>query len=400
MKLPRRSKEGSEETPEAREQRRRERAAKAEQAAARAERRAAKAEAKAERRDKAKAAMRKRGEGSGEPAPGAGKGGGGTRAAAAASSGKRASGEGAEHARGGAAKRARGAAGKRAHGAATDLRKLGSGASTVLTEVLKVGREMLVIPAQLWIAAAEVVGSVVLAGWRRGLRPGLVAVLAASRAALRFGERHVTPGRAVTAVALAALAALAISQWLDYRAVSVGTDAYSGDIQVVAPAPEIETAVTGDAHGWVMVPLAAVGLAAVGFGLIRRPRAAHLLIVVGVAAIAISLIVDAPKGLDEGEAAIAYEGAKASLLEGFWLQIVAGGVLIACGLMLPAYLRPARASVSRSDAAVQRLIDAATATVKRGAAKGLEQGRKLPRRLPRKRPRINRGKRKVQGART
>ena len=55
--------------------------------------------------------------------------------------------------------------------------------------------------------------------------------------------------------------------------------------------------------------------------------------------------VDAPKGLDEGEAALAYEGASASLLEGFWLQIATGAVLIACGVMLPLYLRPARATV-------------------------------------------------------
>ena len=54
-------------------------------------------------------------------------------------------------------------------------------------------------------------------------------------------------------------------------------------------------------------------------------------------------LVDAPKGLDEGEAALAYEGAEASLLGGFWVQIVAGAVLIACGLLLPLYLRPARA---------------------------------------------------------
>lgn len=369
MKLPWRSKRETDETPEAREQRRRERAAKAEQATARTERRAAKVREK---------------DGGDRVKPGAAKRGSRRRPRGFA----RRPGLG------------DGAAGERVRGAAGDLRKLGSGAGTLLTEVLKLGREMLVIPAQLWIAAAEVVGSVVLASWRRGLRPALVALLAAGRGALRFAERHVTPARAVTAVALVALVALAASQWLDYRAVSVGNDAYTSDIQVVAPAPEIETAIAGDAHGWAMLPIAAIGLGVLAFGLIRRPRAAHLLILVGIAAIAISLIVDAPKGLDEGDAAIAYQGAKASLLEGFWLQIAAGAVLVACGLLLPAYLRPARTTVSRSDAAVQRLIDAMTATAKRWAEKGLERGRKLPRRLPTRRPRLNRDKRKVQGART
>lgn len=386
MKLPWRSKREIDETPETREQRRRERAAKAEQAAARAERRAAKVREKAERRDKAKAAMRS---GRGRKPPEAPEREGGDRVKRAA-------------AKPGSRRRPRGFARRPGlgDGVAGDLRKLGSGAGALLTEVLKLGREMLVIPAQLWIAAAEAVGSVVLAGWRRGLRPTLVALLAAGRAALRFAERHVTPARAVTAVALVALGALAASQWLDYRAVSVGNDAYTSDIQVVAPAPEIETAVAGDAHGWAMLPIAAIGLGVLAFGLFRRPRAAHLLILVGIAAIAISLIVDAPKGLDEGDAAIAYQGSKASLLEGFWLQIAAGAVLVACGLLLPAYLRPARTTVSRSDAAVQRLVDAITATAKRWAEKGLERGRKLPRRLPSRRPRLNRDKRKVQGART
>ena len=62
--------------------------------------------------------------------------------------------------------------------------------------------------------------------------------------------------------------------------------------------------------------------------------------------IAISLAVDAPKGLDEGQTAIAYEGASASLLEGFWMQIATGAVLIACGLLLPLYLRPAPAGAA------------------------------------------------------
>ena len=88
-----------------------------------------------------------------------------------------------------------------------------------------------------------------------------------------------------------------------------------------------------------MLPLAVGGLVVLGLALAGRPRAGRLLIAVGVAAIAISVAVDAPKGLDEGEAAIAYEGAEARLLEGFWIQIAAGAVLIACGLLLPRYLR-------------------------------------------------------------
>ena len=79
-----------------------------------------------------------------------------------------------------------------------------------------------------------------------------------------------------------------------------------------------------------------------------RRRAAFALVPVGIAAVAISLAVDAPKGLDEGAAAIAYEGATATLLKGFWMQIATGTVLIACGLMLPLLPAPG-AGRSRAD---------------------------------------------------
>ena len=185
-----------------------------------------------------------------------------------------------------------------------------------------------------------------MAARARGLAAGSPARAAADRplpaARLRFGERHVTPARAVAAVALVAIGALAASQWLDYRAVSVGNDAYSGTVGIVAPPPEVSSDIADHAHGWVMLPLGAlIAFVALVLALTGRRRRAFALVPVGIAAIAISLAVDAPKGLDEGAAAIAYEGATATLLKGFWMQIATGTVLIACGLMLPLYLRPA-----------------------------------------------------------
>ena len=44
--------------------------------------------------------------------------------------------------------------------------------------------------------------------------------------------------------------------------------------------------------------------------------------------IAISLLVDAPEGLREGLAATLYEGAKATLLGGFWVQLASGVTLV------------------------------------------------------------------------
>jgi hypothetical protein len=234
------------------------------------------------------------------------------------------------------------------------LSKLVRAFVAILTEAYKLVREMLVIPAQLWLAVAEVAGRVVLRGWRL-VRPVIVAALRLVVAAERFAQRQLTPKRAAALVAIAALGALVASQWVDYRAISVGNAAYSGGIETVAPAPDVASEHAGDAHSWVMVPLAVGGLLAVAAAFAGRRRAAWLLVGVGAAAIAISLLVDMPKGLDEGSAAVAYEGAKASLLEGFWLQIACGAALIACGLLLGAYARPATATARTSPAPRRRL---------------------------------------------
>jgi hypothetical protein len=206
----------------------------------------------------------------------------------------------------------------------------------VLTELYKLVREMLVISVSLWMMIAEVAGAAVLAAWRF-VRPILVAALRLLGRAERAAERWLTPRRAVAAVCLAALVVLAVSQWSDYREISVGNSAYTGGVQDVAPAPDVATDRAGDAHAWVMIPIAVVGLW----------HAGRLLAGLGVAVIAISLLIDMPKGLDEGSAAVAYKGAKASLLEGFWLQIACGAAMICCGLLLSRFCRPATAGAEQ-----------------------------------------------------
>jgi len=221
--------------------------------------------------------------------------------------------------------------------------KLVKGLVAVLTELYKLAREMLVIPLAIWMAIAEAAGAVVLAAWRL-VRPILVAGLRLLGRIERMAERWLTPRRAVIAVSVAVLAVLVASQWSDYREISVGNSAYSG-VQDVAPAPDVATDRTGDAHAWAMVPIAVLGLVAVGAAAAGRWRAGRLLAGLGVAVIAIALLVDLPKGLDEGSAAVAYEGAKASLLEGFWLELACGAAMICCGLLLSRYTKPDAAGV-------------------------------------------------------
>ena len=218
------------------------------------------------------------------------------------------------------------------------LRGLGSRLGSGLTELLQLAREMVVIPAQLWLGLAETAGFAVLAVWERALLPATLAVLMAARAAYRAAQSRIKPVHGVAVVTAVAIVALAASQWTDYRGVVVGSDAYSPSFEVVAPAPEVAREQTGEAHAWVMVPLAAAAAAVFVLALRGRRRLARLLVPIGLAVIVIALVVDRPTGLDEGSAAINYEGAEARLLEGFWLQIAAGAVLIACGLLLPRYI--------------------------------------------------------------
>jgi hypothetical protein len=278
------------------------------------------------------------------------------------------------------------------------LRKVAGSGVALVVEVLKLGREMLVIPLQVWLAIAEVVGGAVLAVWLRAVLPALRLILRALAALVRFGERHVTPARAITVVALVAVGALVAAQWRDYSAISVGTDAYAGDVGAVAPPPEISSAPTHDAHGWVMLILAALTVLALIGAFTRRRRLSVWLIPIGVAVLAISIGIDAPKGLDEGEAALAYESANASLLSGFWLEIAAGAVLVACGLMLPRALRPASATSNAPAELGPSLIDRLVAGT-RGAVERRRARPKRAKRLPRKlrRPAT---KGKVQGAGT
>jgi hypothetical protein len=209
-----------------------------------------------------------------------------------------------------------------------------------LVEVLRIAREMLAIPAELWLAAAELAGRVVLAAWNL-IRPVLVAAIGLGAAAVRAGQRQLTPARAVALVAFGALAALAASQWVDYRGVSVGTEGYAGSTGAVAPPPDVAREPAGDAHAWAMLPLAAAGAVLLAVSLTGRRLAARLLVPLGLAVITISLAIDVPTGLDEGGAAISYQDAEARLLEGFWAQLWSGATILACGLLLPRMLRAA-----------------------------------------------------------
>lgn len=209
-----------------------------------------------------------------------------------------------------------------------------------LAEIAAIGREMLRIPAAFALEVAERLGLVVLAAWRR-LVPLLQAGLALARRGLAVAEREVTPVRAVAAVGLVACGLLAATQFLDYRDVQAGVPAYEG-VEDVAPAPVVagteETA--GSAHVYVLLAVALAAGVLIVMSLRGRPGLGRYLLVLGLAAVAVAVFIDAPQGLDEGAVATQFEGARAHLLGPFWVQVFAGAVIAACGPLLALGRRP------------------------------------------------------------
>lgn len=168
---------------------------------------------------------------------------------------------------------------------------------------------------------------------------GLLASLAGAAArgfgrALVLLDRTLTPRRAILLAGLLAGLSLAASQFMDFRATEIGQPGYSG-IEDVTNAPRVDVNTPLHAH-WAAV-LAAVGLALIGlagFARTGRRRFALLAAFAGCATVAVTLGIDLPAGLNTGDAELSYSGVSAVLLTGFWLQLAAGAVLAASGMLL------------------------------------------------------------------
>jgi hypothetical protein len=169
-------------------------------------------------------------------------------------------------------------------------------------------------------------------------------------APLRILARAITPARGLTVVAIAAAIALGGSQFADYRAVEVGAPEYSS-VGPEAEAPQIDPRSPRSAHGDWVIGIALASSLVIAVAVTRNWRLARLLIFLGVAVVAISLAIDAPRGLREGTAGITYQGASAILLGGFWAQLFAGVTLVVVGPLLAVQLqadRDARQAPGRS----------------------------------------------------
>ena len=160
---------------------------------------------------------------------------------------------------------------------------------------------------------------------------------------VRVAAIAVTPTRALAALVAGAAVLLLLSQFADYRSVSVGADDYT-DVATVAPAPVKERGEPHDAHSWVMLPVAIGCLAVLAVALRRRRwKLLRAIAVAGLGVIAVSLLVDRPAGLDRGGLDLAYDGVQATLLGGFYAQLFSGLLLVVSSLLLARELKLAPA---------------------------------------------------------
>jgi hypothetical protein len=202
----------------------------------------------------------------------------------------------------------------------------------------------------------------------RALRgAGRLAVRAATRA-----SGVVTPRRAAALVIVAAAGALVASQFLDYRGVEVGGQAYA-ELPAVAQPPAVAVRTAGQAHSYLLIPLAVVA-AAVGVLAAReraRARLGLLVAALGLVALAVILLVDLPAGLDAGAQSSRFAGASAVLDDGFYAELAAAGGLAIAGVLY--YARPCRIRINSSGRAASarrrrpRRPDSSPARVARSA---------------------------------
>jgi hypothetical protein len=157
----------------------------------------------------------------------------------------------------------------------------------------------------------------------------------------RFLSIRVRPASTVAFVAAAAAVALGVSQFSDYSGVEVSASLYAGEVGTTAPVPLTDLERAGDAHLWLLLPVAAAALVLIVQTYRGNWRLGRIVGALGLFAVLVSLAIDLPQGLDGGRAGVAFSDTRAVVIEGFWAQLSAAAVLVFCGPLLGAYVRRA-----------------------------------------------------------
>lgn len=182
---------------------------------------------------------------------------------------------------------------------------------------------------EVLFAAAELTAR----GVTRVLSALAAAVAAIARAAARL-DRALKPTIVTAVVAVAAAVALIASQFLDFRAIEIGQPGYEAVADLTrAPRTGVETPIAS--HSVLLIAIGGIALVAAAATLAGRRRPLPLVVAgCGLATVAVTLAIDLPGALDLGDAGVAYAGASAVLLPGFWLQLAAGVTLATTGILL------------------------------------------------------------------
>jgi hypothetical protein len=190
-----------------------------------------------------------------------------------------------------------------------------------------------------------------------------------------------TPQRAICLAILAAATCLIVAQFVDYRAVEIGQPGYAG--LPAADAPTVGAEKAGEAHAWLLMPVAllAAALALAAWRNERRRGLGRVIFLLGLIGLAVALLVDLPAGLDAGAEAARFSGAEAILYDAFYAQIAAcAGLMLGGALLILApkaaaryHARPCRTRTNlfaRGASALRRRRRRRASSRARGARRG------------------------------
>jgi len=183
-----------------------------------------------------------------------------------------------------------------------------------------------------------------LRGFSRGERLLLRMAAVSTRTATR-ASATLTPARAIAVVILASAVCLVVSQFVTYSSVEIGQPGYAG-LPAAAP-PTVGAESAGEAHSYVLVPLALLAAIAAAMAMRAERRGlGRVVFVIGALCAALILIVDLPAGLDAGAESSRFSGATAVLQDGFYAELAAAAGLLFGGLLY--YARPCRIRINLS----------------------------------------------------
>jgi hypothetical protein len=208
-------------------------------------------------------------------------------------------------------------------------------------------RKARLLATRAWKAAAKRLRPLtvlLLRAFSRGERSLRRLWHAALRAAVR-ASAVLTPARAICVAILAASASLVVAQFVTYSSVEIGQSAYAGLPAAAPPALGAENA--GQAHAYLLVPLALLAAAVAVLGMLKERRGlGRIVSLIGLVCLAVILLVDLPAGQDASVQSARFAGATAVLRGGFYGELAAAAGLLIGGLLY--YARPCRIPINLS----------------------------------------------------